>query len=112
MPETRADLLERDGVGEYTAKSVLAHSFGADATAVDTNVERLLSRFFDLNCGDSDIAEIADEIAPRDRGSDFLHAMLDFAAAVCTAKSPDCEGCTIERNCDSSRVADDRSVDE
>lgn len=100
VPRRESDLLDLHGVGDYTARSVAIHGFGEDAAAVDTNVRRLVSRFFDTG-SDADVVEaLADAIVPAGRSSDFLHAMLDFAAEVCTARSPACDGCPLRRHCE------------
>lgn len=104
VPRTRSGLLELHGVGEYTARSVLVHSFDAELSAVDTNVERLVSRFFGFGPDARSVADFTDELVPPGRSSDFLYAMLDFAADVCTARSPECGGCPLEGDCDSSRT--------
>jgi len=46
VPRTRSELLDLHGVGEYTARSVLIHTGREGISAVDSNVERLLPRFF------------------------------------------------------------------
>lgn len=96
VPDTRAELLEMKGVGEYTAASVLAHAFGEDVAAVDTNVSRVLSRAFD----DTDVEGTAEQLVPTGGGSDFVHALIDLGAAVCTPSEPDCENCPVEDVCD------------
>lgn len=107
VPRRISDLVGLHGVGDYTARSVAVHAFGEDAAAVDTNVRRLISRFFDTD-SDADVVEaVADAIVPAGRSGDFLHAMLDFAAEVCTARSPDCDGCPLRRHCEFPRSTDD-----
>ncbi|MFK5604657.1 HhH-GPD family protein [Haloferax volcanii] len=105
VPRRYADLLEFHGVGEYTARSVLIHAFDEDIAAVDTNVQRLISRFFDLPPDSGALPHLADALAPSRRGSDFQHAMLDFAADVCTARTPQCETCPFGEHCRSSERA-------
>ncbi|CQR49653.1 HhH-GPD family protein [Haloferax massiliensis] len=100
-----ADLLELHGVGAYTARSVLTHAFDEDIAAVDTNVRRLISRFFDLPPDSGTLPHLADGLVPSRRGSDFQHAMLDFAADVCTARTPQCETCPFGEHCRSSERA-------
>jgi len=102
VPRRYAELLNLHGVGKYTARSVLIHAFGEDISAVDTNVQRLISRFFDLSPDSEALAHLADALAPSERGSDFQHAMLDFAADVCTARSPQCDACPLREACRSS----------
>lgn len=109
VPERRSDLLDLHGVGEYTARSVTVHAFGEDTAAVDTNVRRLVSRFFGIDPEPNAVEAIADAIAPADRSSDFLHAMLDFGAEVCTAHEPGCDDCPLRRHCDRPENADSDS---
>ena len=99
VPQRRSDLLNLHGVGDYTARSVAVHAFGEDVAAVDANVRRLVSRFFDTESDASAVEYIADVIVPAERSSDFLHGMLDFAAEVCTARSPNCDRCPLQRHC-------------
>lgn len=100
VPQRRNDLLDLQGVGDYTARSVTVHAFDEDALAVDTNVQRLVACFFDLEAESDSVETITDAIVPAGRRSDFLHAMLDFAAEVCTARSPGCDGCPLRGQCE------------
>lgn len=103
VPDSRSKLLDLHGVGEYTAASVLAHAHGRDASAVDTNVARVLARVFGIESVDPESAEMWDlsnRLAPSDRCGDFLHALIDFGAAVCTARKPNCESCPFEAACE------------
>lgn len=104
VPREYSELVSLHGVGEYTARSVLIHVRGLGVAAVDTNVRRLLSRFFDVTANRDRIALLADALAPSTRSSDFQHAMLDFAAEVCTAGSPACSSCPLRGPCASSEV--------
>ncbi|MFB6202244.1 MAG: hypothetical protein ABEI98_09560 [Halorhabdus sp.] len=74
---------------------------------MDTRVRRLISRFFDTDSDVDAVAWIADVIIPARRSDDFLHAMLDFAAEVCTASSPYCDRCPLRRHCEFPRSTDD-----
>ena len=99
VPRGYSELAGLHGVGEYTARSVLIHVRGLGIAAVDTNVRRLLSRFFDVTPDRDRIAVLADALAPSTRSADFQHAMLDFAAEVCTAGSPACSSCPLRGPC-------------
>jgi len=107
VPQHYSDLLALHGVGEYTARSVLIHAFDREVSAVDTNVRRLISRFFDIDPDSGAITSVADALAPSDRSSEFQHAMLDFAADVCLARSPQCDTCPLSQDCANS----DRDVE-
>ncbi|GGL21671.1 hypothetical protein GCM10009037_01230 [Halarchaeum grantii] len=99
VPAERTALLSLHGVGEYTARSVLIHAYGERTVAVDTNVRRLVSRFFGVDPDSDALREIAAALAPEDRIGDFLHAMLDFAADVCRAREPRCDSCPLRTGC-------------
>lgn len=106
VPDERSELLHLHGVGEYTAASVLAHAHGKDAVAVDTNVARVLSRVFGLAAADDPTAaenwDFAERSAPAGRCSDYLHALIDFGSAVCTASNPKCSDCPVADLCEYS----------
>ena len=46
FPATEPELLELPGIGPYTAAAIAAIAFGAPATPVDGNVERVVARLF------------------------------------------------------------------
>jgi len=109
VPREYSELIGLHGVGDYTARSVLIHAHGVGIAAVDTNVRRLLSRFFDVPPDRDRLVVLADALAPSARCGDFQYAMLDLAAAVCTPASPNCEACPLERSCaGSERTETDR----
>ena len=46
FPQTEEELLELPGIGPYTAAAIAAIAFGAQATPVDGNIERVVARLF------------------------------------------------------------------
>ncbi|CAN1212553.1 Adenine DNA glycosylase [Tumidithrix helvetica PCC 7403] len=48
IPALEAELLLLLGVGKYTARSICANAFGQPAAVLDTNVARIIERFFGL----------------------------------------------------------------
>jgi A/G-specific adenine glycosylase len=106
IPHRYEDLLRLHGVGTYTARSVLIHAFDEDIAAVDTNVRRLISRFFDVPSDSDALTHLASALAPCQRESEFQHAMLDFAADVCTARRPQRETCRLGEPCRNSGYDD------
>ena len=91
------------GIGPYTAGAVAAIAFGAPATVVDGNIERVLARFFAIStplpAAKAEISARYDAIRPRERPSDFPQALMDFANAVCTPRNPGCSGCPLADGC-------------
>jgi A/G-specific adenine glycosylase len=104
IPDTELELLLLPGVGKYAARSILAHAFGRSAAVLDTNVARILERFFGLKgervksrC--KILWAAADAIAPKQNVSKWNLTLLDFGAMVCTARKPHCLGCPLQENC-------------
>jgi A/G-specific adenine glycosylase len=99
VPAQLADLRSLPGVGEYTARAVLAFAFERDVGVVDTNVRRVVSRAMAGRAITGALTqELADSLVPP--GSAWAHnqAMLDLGAAHCRA-TPDCRGCPVRRRC-------------
>jgi len=48
IPDTYDGLIAMEGIGRYTAGAVLSFAFNQDAPILDTNVARLLQRYFGL----------------------------------------------------------------
>ncbi|MDY6805267.1 MAG: A/G-specific adenine glycosylase [Cyanobacteriota bacterium] len=105
VPATEAELLKLPGVGKYTARCILANAYSQRAAILDTNVARILERFFGLE-GDRVKSRCkllwgaADGVAPNRDVSKWNLTLLDFGAAVCTAKNPGCGECPLRERCD------------
>jgi A/G-specific adenine glycosylase len=108
LPDTYDGLIAMDGIGRYTAGAVLSFAYEQDAPIVDTNVARLLSRYFGLRVGKKGVKtgalqrrlwELAKAIIPKGKGYDINQAMMDFGATVCTARAPRCGSCALKRVC-------------
>src|SRR5688572_12041034 len=80
FPESEAALRKLPGIGRYTAAAIAAIAFGKRAVAVDSNVERVVSRLFavkaELPGARERIHALADGITPESRAGDFAQAMM------------------------------------
>ena len=110
IPDSYDGLLAMDGIGRYTAGAVLSFAFNQDAPIVDTNVARLLSRYFGVR-GDAKrgraqrrLWALAEAVIPEGKGYLINQAMMDFGAMVCTARAPRCPSCALRRACSSYPV--------
>jgi A/G-specific adenine glycosylase len=105
IPGSYEGLLAMDGIGRYTAGAVLSFAFKQDAPIVETNVARLLSRYFGLGLRAPDgrarrrLWQLASEVIPEGQGYLINQAMMDFGATVCTARAPRCPTCVLRRTC-------------
>lgn len=105
IPDSYDGLVAMDGVGRYTAGAVLSFAFNQDAPILDTNVERLLSRYFGVAAGRGRGAakrrlwQLAAQVIPPGKAYQINQAMMDFGALVCTARAPRCPSCALRRHC-------------
>jgi A/G-specific adenine glycosylase len=105
VPAGLAELLALPGVGEYTARAVQAFAFGARAAVVDTNVRRVLARAVDGQGQAAppstarDLAAMQAVLPQEDSAAAFCAAMMELGAVLCTASSPSCSACPIQRRC-------------
>jgi A/G-specific adenine glycosylase len=103
FPRTEAELLELPGIGPYTAAAIAAIAFGAKATPVDGNIERVVARYFEvgtpLPAAKAELRNLAQTLTPDERAGDYAQAMMDLGATVCTPKRPSCLICPIAGTC-------------
>ncbi|NVJ90714.1 MAG: A/G-specific adenine glycosylase [Methylocystaceae bacterium] len=103
FPETEKRLLDLPGIGPYTAAAIVSIAFGAKATPVDGNVERVVSRLFmveeELPKAKKTLTELAQTLTPATRAGDFAQAMMDLGATICTPKKAACGLCPWMKDC-------------
>jgi A/G-specific adenine glycosylase len=106
VPDTLTELLALPGVGDYTARAVLAFAFGKRAEVVDINVRRVLARAIGglgmpgPPSTSRDLAAMRQVLPAEDRAAArFSAAVMELGALVCTATGPDCPSCPVSRTC-------------
>lgn len=104
LDAARAWLVALNGVGPKTAACVLLFSLGKPALPVDTHVHRVARRLGLIAEGTS--AEAAHDVLEADLGDDvdrvyaFHMDMIEHGRAICTARRPFCERCSLTGCCD------------
>jgi A/G-specific adenine glycosylase len=99
FPDTLDGLRALPGVGEYTARAVLAFAFERDVAVVDTNTARVLARWHNRRLSRREVQDAADSALPIGDGWAWNQALLDLGALVCTRRSPRCEECPVISLC-------------
>jgi A/G-specific adenine glycosylase len=106
FPDNFQDLLKLKGVGEYTAAAIASIAFSEAVPAIDGNVFRVFSRYFNIH---QDISlpktrkyffELGKEIISQNRPGDFNQAVMELGATVCTPKNPKCGICPVNESCE------------
>lgn len=104
IPQEERELLKLPGVGKYTARAILSQAFKKPAAVLDTNVVRIIERFFGITGGKVKsrckiLWHAADSIAPAREVGHWNLTLLDFGAKVCTARNPQCDICPLYKKC-------------
>ncbi len=103
VPNTMEELLTLPGVGRKTANLVLGDVYRIPGVVVaDTHCIRLSGRL-GLTDGTKDPGKVEEQlrkILPPGESNDFCHRLVLHGRAVCMARSPECERCTLRPWCD------------
>ena len=101
VPQDLDALVELAGVGRKTANVVLGTAYGlATGVVVDTHVGRL-SRRLGLTV-QKDAVKVEQDLMrllPKKEWIDFSHRMIHHGRAVCAARRPVCDECSMKKFC-------------
>ncbi|MFH0857684.1 MAG: hypothetical protein V1848_02975 [Candidatus Magasanikbacteria bacterium] len=98
FPRKKEELLQLPGIGKYTAEAILSFAYNKDEIAFDTNVKKILGRFF---LG-SKFEQINEDFFREHIGGKkkiLNAAIMDFSNGVCLRK-PKCLECPLKNYCE------------
>lgn len=102
VPGTMEELLKLPGVGRKTANLVLGDIHKTPGAVVaDTHCIRIAGRL-GLTDGSKDPIKVETQlrkVLPPEESNDFCHRLVLHGRAVCTARAPYCEQCTLQEWC-------------
>ena len=87
------------GVGQYTKNALLSFAYGEKVLAVDTNLERIFSRFFGIDNTKDFIKNNSDYFLKKVNSRDLNQAFMDFGSYICKSSNPKCDICPLEITC-------------
>jgi A/G-specific adenine glycosylase len=107
FPETPDGLQELMGVGPYTANAVASFAFDNGDAVVDTNVERVLYRAFDVPDDDAAFERVAGALMPDGESRVWNNAIMELGGVACE-KTPRCDeaGCPWRAWCHAYETGD------
>ncbi|MBP7056978.1 A/G-specific adenine glycosylase [Candidatus Gracilibacteria bacterium] len=105
LPQSGDDLEALPGIGPYTTAALQAFAFEQEVAVVDTNIERIVLRFFlAAPAADREIVVVILEEMLREQSYPlpfaryFFQALMDFGSQICKAK-PLCQVCPLRSQC-------------
>ncbi len=100
LPQDLKSLLKLPGIGHYTASAVCSFGYEQKVPVVDTNIARVIKRFFALkNANEKQVLEKAEGFLNDKDPKHHNLALMDLGAMVCLPKNPKCELCPLSENC-------------
>lgn len=102
VPDNMEDLLRLPGVGRKTANLILGDVYHTPGVVVaDTHCIRITG-LLGLTDGTKDPAKVEQQlraVLPPEESNDFCHRMVLHGRAVCIARRPQCQACTLRPWC-------------
>lgn len=100
VPDNMEALLSLPGVGRKTANVILSTVFSKPGVIVDTHCTRLSNRLGLTKSQNPDIIERdIMKIIPKSEWANFSHYLVYHGRAICQARRPKCEICSIIPYC-------------
>lgn len=104
IPITYEGLTSLPGVGDYVASAVLCFAHGERRPLIDTNLVRLLGRYFGFETGPETrrrrwFIELAYLLVPKLEMVTYNYATLDLAAKLCKIIKPRVHECWLSADC-------------
>lgn len=107
VPRSMEELLTLPGVARKTANVVLGYAFGIEVgVVVDTHVGRLSRRLgWTTNEDAVKVEQDLMRIIPHEEWLNISHMLIFHGRAICDARKPLCEQCTLATLCPSAFIA-------
>lgn len=99
FPDDLRGLLALPGIGQYTARALLAFAFESDAAVVDTNIARVYARVAGSRLTPKQVQSLADEACPRGEAWVWNQCLMDLGALLCRPATPRCDECPARVVC-------------
>ena len=109
LPRTVSELLTLPGVGDYTARAVVAFAHRRRVPVVDSNVRRVVARTVEgradaaVTRADLALVEALLPLEPEAAATASV-ALMELGALVCTARAPRCAVCPVVDRCSWARA--------
>ena len=106
LPDDLDTLRALPGVGPYTAASIASIAFNLPALPIDGNIRRVWTRIFaDPEVSPSTqqdqrlINQLEPELARTRKRREWVQALMELGALVCTPRQPKCGECPLAQVC-------------
>ncbi len=100
LPDTVEELIKLPGVGRKTANLIVGDVYKKPAVVADTHLIRITNLLGLVNSKDPKKVEFdLKKILPPEDSNDFCHRIVLHGRAVCIARRPKCNECSLKDVC-------------
>ena len=100
LPDTIEELTKLPGVGRKTANLIIGDVYKKPAVVADTHVIRITNLLGLSSSNDPKAVELGlKKILPPEESNDFCHRIVLHGRAVCIARRPKCDICSLKAVC-------------
>lgn len=105
FPKKLFQLIMLPGIGKSTAGAILSLSFNKFFPILDTNVKRVLSRFFGISgylenkTVNDYLWDISNRVTSKKHVAKYNQGIMDIGSMICKNKNPICKLCPLKKNC-------------
>ena len=103
FPNNYEDLINLPGIGDYTAKTILAIAFKKNFVGIDTNLERIGYRILGLKTktkrNQKRVVEYLEESQCTNNPGDYNEALMDLGSSLCKSSITYCNRCPLKKIC-------------
>ena len=99
------------GVGQYTKNAILSFAYGDKVLALDTNLERVLTRYFAIDSTKNYVKKYSDFLLAGVNSRDLNQALMDLGSSICTSSNPKCDICPLEKKCEKYILKSKNSIE-
>ena len=109
FPVKYEQLLRLKGIGSYTAAAISSFAAGEARAVLDGNVFRVIARYYGIATpinsteGKKEFEALAQQLIQDQDPMVYNQAIMEFGALQCKPKSPACEVCPLQLNCEARR---------
>lgn len=100
FPKNLQELQNLPGIGRYTASAICSFAYGQRVGVVDTNIGRVIKRFFALlDAKEEKVYKMAEVFVHPAFPTAHNQALMDLGSLVCLPSNPRCEECPLHFTC-------------
>lgn len=108
FPEDLNSLISFPGIGRSTAGAILSLTLNKRYPILDSNVKRILIRYYALDCyntkkittkDNKKLWKLSEQLIPETNVALFNQAIMNFGQLICTNTHPICNNCPIQNKC-------------